>query len=51
MSKQVMEPSSKSQATFDTIRSSFLELMMEMPYKKIGIGDITDRASIARQTF
>jgi len=46
-----MEPSSKSQATFDTIRSSFLELMMEMPYKKIGIGDITDRASIARQTF
>lgn len=46
-----MEPSSKSQATFDTIRSSFLELMTEMPYKKIGIGDITDRASIARQTF
>ena len=46
-----MEPSSKSQATFDTIRSSFLELMREKPYKKIGIGDITDRASIARQTF
>lgn len=46
-----MEPSSKSQATFDTIRSSFLELMNEHPYKKIGIGDITDRASIARQTF
>jgi AcrR family transcriptional regulator len=46
-----METSTKSQATFDTIRHSFLELMNEMAYKKIGIGDITDRASIARQTF
>lgn len=46
-----MEPSTKSQATFDTIRFSFLALMAEMHYKKIGIGDITDRASIARQTF
>jgi len=46
-----MESSTKSQATFDTIRFSFLELMGEMSYKKIGIGDITDRASIARQTF
>ncbi len=46
-----MEHSSKSQATFDTIRASFLALMLDMPYKKIGIGDITDKASIARQTF
>ena len=46
-----MEPSSKSLATFDTIRNSFLQLMAEKPYKKIGIGDITDKASIARQTF
>jgi AcrR family transcriptional regulator len=37
--------------TLDTIRSCFLDLMKEMPYKKIGISDITNRASIARQTF
>ena len=46
-----MEMSSKSQMTLDTIRSSFLELMEEKPYAKIGISDITDKANIARQTF